>query len=852
MTETEVAINIHDHGMTLDDRKRRVQCNYCAKVVSGFSRLKCHLGGVRGDVAPCEEVPTGVKDLMRTKLIKKKKGYLSKEVGELSHPDLPWKRNLLPYSNGVNDSKQDMVQTAGSGGKKSVKGNSNSVPEVVSCRKRRIPSLAAPSAMEDLSSHQAQICIARFFYENDIDFSAAKSPSFKRMINATLDNGQTGFRIPSYQEMKGQILRGEVEQYRAAKGPFGQGSTLDRRSSLSPVDEAAQAALLQNFEPSWMELADADKTSAGGRGINIREDWGDSTTKCAASSIAGSCNSETKSNNPDESRNDHSFCAKDFRGDAITLKLSSKTSGGYIYRLQLEKDVQRLQQQLQEEMELHAILENAIENNAVIPPGVSLLPAHALELLSSIALLESAILKLEEEFISLHFQVSQERNERRLTEYRWRHSSQPLFVFSDVVKASTVVEMDTKFCQPLDVDELSTDVRPKDLWDNPNRLSEEMVRCMKNIFISLADSTARLKSSASETQYSSLSPCGHLSNSSMLSLSERSRMSSGVQSPQLNKQYNPEVLAMENTFDPYRVGCKLSWGDIGSYRLATEVSWMSVGRKQLEYAAGALRRFSLDQLRVFYLSKAAYTIGGHSLSAAAIEYVILKMKPPAHRPQIALLLALHKLKVLEEQRKYAIDSSEPLVAFALSCGLYSSPAIRIYTASNVREELHEAQRDFIRASVGVSSKGRLLVPKMLHCFSKSFVDDANLAVWISHYLPPHQAAFVEQCISKRRQSLLSSRNCGILPFDSRFRYLFLPEQIVDVPVNIAVSGVLVASYPWIPFSSAMTMWRFLSESQQGQESKVMVPDDKLMLFKISKLAEPPGRFGLHLGNLCDS
>ncbi|XP_058228216.1 uncharacterized protein LOC131336402 isoform X12 [Rhododendron vialii] len=486
---------------------------------------------------------------------------------------------------------------------------------------------------------------------------------------------------------------------------------------------------------------------------------GDSTTKRAASSIAGSCNSETKSNNPDESRNDHSFCAKDFRVDAITLKLSSKTSGGYIYRLQLEKDVQRLQQQLQEEMELHAILENAIENNAVIPPGVSHLPAH------------------------------------------------------------TVVEMDTKFCQPLDVDELSTDVRPKDLWDNPNRLSEEMVRCMKNIFISLADSTARLKSSASESQYSSLSPCGHLSNSSMLSLSERSRMSSGVQSPQLNKQCNPEVLATENTFDPYRVGCKLSWGDIGSYRLATEVSWMSVGRKQLEYAAGALRRFrtlveQLARVNPIYLSgneklafwinlynalimhaylaygvprselklfslmqKAAYTIGGHSLSAAAIEYVILKMKPPAHRPQIALLLALHKLKVLEEQRKYAIDSSEPLVAFALSCGLYSSPAIRIYTASNVREELHEAQRDFIRASVGVSSKGRLLVPKMLHCFSKSFVDDADLAVWISHYLPPHQAAFVEQCISKRRQSLLSSRNCGILPFDSRFRYLFLPEQM---------------------------------------------------------------------------
>ncbi|XP_059595600.1 uncharacterized protein LOC100253078 [Vitis vinifera] len=170
--------------------------------------------------------------------------------------------------------------------------------------------------------------------------------------------------------------------------------------------------------------------------------------------------------------------------------------------------------------------------------------------------------------------------------------------------------------------------------------------------------------------------------------------------------------------------------------------------------------------------QAAYTVGGHSFSAAAIEYVILKMKPPVHRPQIALLLALHKLKVSEELRKSGIDACEPLVAFAFSCGMYSSPAIRIYTAKKVREELQEAQRDFIGASVGLSSKGRLLVPKMLHCFAKGFVDDAKLA------LPsPHQAAFVEQCISQRRQSLLCSRNCGILPFDSHFCYLFLPGQL---------------------------------------------------------------------------
>lgn len=536
----------------------------------------------------------------------------------------------------------------------------------------------------------------------------------------------------------------------------------------------------------------------------------DSLCKCAGPAAAAAAT---------EISNDYSLEVKNYFGDAASLELSAKTSGAYMYRLQLEKDVQRLQQQLQEEMELHAILENAIEKNAVKLSCASYLTHHAQELLSNIAILESAVSKLEQEFISLHFQVSQERNERRLAEYHWRHSSQSLFVCSDIVNAPTVMEMETNCCEPVDVEKLTGEMQPKGLWDNPNQLSEEMVRCMKNIFISLADSTTPLKSSTSETQYSSLSPCGHLSNSSMWSLSERSVMSSWVQSPQLDLQYDPEVLATENTCDPYRVRGKLSWADIGSYGLATEVSWMSVGKKQLEYAAGALRRFrtlveqlakvnpihlSCNEKLAFWINlynalimhaylaygvprsdlklfslmqKAAYTVGGHSFSAAAIEYVMLKMKPPAHRPQIALLLALHKLKVSEEQRKSAVDSFEPLVAFALSCGMYSSPAIRIYTANNVREELQEAQRDFVRASVGVSSKGRLLVPKMLHCFAKGFIDDASLAVWISHYLPPHQAAFVEQCISKRRQSLLSSRNCGILPFDSHFRYLFLPEQI---------------------------------------------------------------------------
>lgn len=607
----------------------------------------------------------------------------------------------------------------------------------------------------------------------------------------------------------------------------------------------------------------------------------DSTSKILYSKVTYD-NSKTQLDLADEVwSTSSSLEANNVNEEAGSFASCIRSSNPYPYRIQLERDVWRLQQQLQEEMEMHAILENAIEKNTVKLSSASCLPHHfeqAQELLSTIAVLEVTVSKLEQEIVSLHFQLSQERNERRLAEYRLRQSaSQSLSAYSfdsmkeeissssslrslkhsdyelhqseknnsckhqasestgetsgaqslmeDSMKApeffhekKVSVQTDAKSTKPAELMRLPKGMPPKGLWDYPNQLSEEMVRCMKNIFLSLADSAVPSMSSALESHSSPVSPRGHLSSSSWWSSSERSVISSWVQSPQIDIQSNSEVLALGSVFDPYKVHGKLSWADIGNYGLATEVSWMSVGKKQLEYASGALRKFRTlveqlakvnpihlssneklafwinlynalimhaylaygvprSDLKLFSLmQKAAYTIGGHYFSAAAIEYVILKMKPPLHRPQIALLLALHKLRLSEEQQKSVIDAHEPLVAFALSCGMYSSPAVRVFTAKNVREELQEAQHDFIRASAGVSTKGKLLVPKMLHCFAKGVVDDTNLAVWISHYLPPNQAAFVEQCISQRRQSLLGSRNCGILPFDSRFRYLFLPDK----------------------------------------------------------------------------
>ncbi|KAJ6346377.1 hypothetical protein OIU77_029269 [Salix suchowensis] len=77
------SVSIHEYGVSLDDRKRRVQCKFCDKVVGGFYRLKFHIGGVRGDVAPCEAAPLNVRDQFRRQILEAKDKSLAQEF---DHP----------------------------------------------------------------------------------------------------------------------------------------------------------------------------------------------------------------------------------------------------------------------------------------------------------------------------------------------------------------------------------------------------------------------------------------------------------------------------------------------------------------------------------------------------------------------------------------------------------------------------------------------------------------------------------------------------------------------------------------------------------------------------------------------
>ncbi|XP_039132267.1 LOW QUALITY PROTEIN: uncharacterized protein LOC120269045 [Dioscorea cayenensis subsp. rotundata] len=385
------------------------------------------------------------------------------------------------------------------------------------------------------------------------------------------------------------------------------------------------------------------------------------------------------------------------------------------YRCQLEQEVQKLQMQLQQEFDLHVVLADAVGKETLpMVNSPSNLPNKAQELLANIAALEFTVsnliilpvvspkpqvwpswLYMEEHLSSLQHSKFNESQMLQSTE-------------SDICAAcrhpqEITTNSDCNLPVPCGVEtgRNMMDVPPQqtgltelkqsfltNLWQNPNRLSEEMVRCMRNVFLCLSKSSSPIPfmaTSAPECIPSPYSPIANLPTS-LVSSSDSSEMASSVCSPGFKMNEIRETWTPQKTFDPYQVSGKMSWKNAGSYSLAAEVSWMCVGKTQLEYAAEALKgfRFLVEQLakvnpscmsanerlafwinlyntlimhaylaygvpksdmKLFSLmQKVSYTIGGCSFSAAEIEFVILKMKPPAYRPQIALILALHKFK----------------------------------------------------------------------------------------------------------------------------------------------------------------------------------------------------------------
>ncbi|KAF2555471.1 hypothetical protein F2Q68_00017872 [Brassica cretica] len=128
------------------------------------------------------------------------------------------------------------------------------------------------------------------------------------------------------------------------------------------------------------------------------------------------------------------------------------------------------------------------------------------------------------------------------------------------------------------------------------------------------------------------------------------------------------------------------------------------------------------------LKMATIDVGGTQLSALDIEGSILHS--PCE-PLEALSTDVHK--------RYGFRCVEPNLMFVLCRGDWSSPALRVYTAEDVVNELIKARSEYLEASIGISGRKKIVIPRFLHKRLRDFADDeGTLVEWICRQLPQGQ------------------------------------------------------------------------------------------------------------------
>ncbi|KAL3618424.1 hypothetical protein CASFOL_038745 [Castilleja foliolosa] len=320
----------------------------------------------------------------------------------------------------------------------------------------------------------------------------------------------------------------------------------------------------------------------------------------------------------------------------------------------------------------------------------------------------------------------------------------------------------------------------------PDRLSEDILRCISSIYCKLANLTLTYKG------------CSVSSTSSFCSSNTLSpRNLSGSWSPQCNDEVTEscdiDVFKQEN----------------GAYSAMVEVLKITLDDESYNYASNMLQKFRslvksleiVDPLTMrreeklaFWINihnalvmhaylaygtqnyikstsvlKASYNVGGHCVNAYDIQRYILGIR--SHYSAPTLLSPGKKLKNGNTRHVFAIEYPEPLVHFALCSGAYSDPAVRVYTANKVFHDLNVAKEEFIQATVYVHKETKIYLPKILCYYGIDMsIGMTELLEVVSGCLTGVRQKAIKTCVKGRPEKCVYW-----LEQSSSFRYLIHNE-----------------------------------------------------------------------------
>ncbi|CAK9185845.1 unnamed protein product [Ilex paraguariensis] len=313
--------------------------------------------------------------------------------------------------------------------------------------------------------------------------------------------------------------------------------------------------------------------------------------------------------------------------------------------------------------------------------------------------------------------------------------------------------------------------------DTPNKISESTLKCLSSIFLRMSSKKGR-------------------------SMVERL--------PSLATLTSSEGFEGTEFKDPYGICSKFRKRDMGPYKHLFAIEGTSINPNQTTISVFLVRRLKLllgklalvdlqglnhqeklafwintynscmmnaflehgipesPELVVALMQKATINVGGHLLNAITIEHFILRL--PYHSKYT--FAKGTKSDEMMARSIFGLELSEPLVTFALSCGSWSSPAVRVYTASQVENELEVAKREYLQAAVGISmTKKMVAIPKLLDWYLLDFAKDLeSLLDWICLQLPNELGKEAMKCLERGKSEPLS-QFVQVMPYEFSFRYL---------------------------------------------------------------------------------
>ncbi|XP_010557998.1 PREDICTED: uncharacterized protein LOC104826805 [Tarenaya hassleriana] len=317
--------------------------------------------------------------------------------------------------------------------------------------------------------------------------------------------------------------------------------------------------------------------------------------------------------------------------------------------------------------------------------------------------------------------------------------------------------------------------------ETPNKLSEEMIKCMSAIYCKLAEPPSVIQDLSSPS--SSLSSTSVFSPSDQYNTSFDVRLDNPFQVEGLNEFSGPystmvevpciyrdvkKASEVEDLLQNFKsLISRLEHVDPRKLRHEEKLAfWINVHNALVMHAFLAYGIPQNNVKRVLLLLKAAYNVGGHTVSADAIQSSILRCRMSRPGQWLRLLFASRKFREGDERMGYAIEHLEPLLYFALTSGSHSDPAVRVYTAKRIHQELETAKEEYVRASLGVRN-GKMVLPKLVETFAKDSGLCVTEMVW--KILPESSRKCLKRCKSRR----------GIewIPHSFGFRYLISREAV---------------------------------------------------------------------------